>query len=48
MEKKMTYYITFSAFYNGIISLKISKSKSSPERIRIRPGMDFYPAQYGY
>jgi hypothetical protein len=45
--EKMTYYITFSAFYNGTISLKISK-KSSPDRIRIRPGKDFYPAQYGY
>jgi hypothetical protein len=41
--EKMTYYITFSAFYNGIIRLEISK-KSTPDRIRLRPGMDFYPA----
>ena len=47
MDKKMTYYITFSAFYNGIVSSKIRK-KSSQDRIIILPGMDFYPAQSGY
>jgi hypothetical protein len=47
MDKKMTYYITFSAFCNGIVSSKIRK-KSSQNRIIILPGMDFYPAQSGY
>jgi hypothetical protein len=51
MDKKISYYITFSAFYYGITSLKIRK-KSSQDRIRIRPGMDFYqdknPAGLGW
>jgi hypothetical protein len=38
--QKMTYYISFSAFYNGISSLKISK--------KIQPGQDKNPTRDGF
>jgi hypothetical protein len=45
--KKNDLLYNFFCFLYWHHQLKNQK-KSSQDRIRIQPGMDFYPAQYGY